>query len=78
MKKGNSKNRHFSKGINKCRKNNSNFRGHKERKTSSSNTQHDVKIFKWRHIGTIIQLADFLIDKVPLLAKWLFSLLGMG
>ncbi len=79
MKKGHSKNRHHSKGI--C--------SLKQRKARRSDTEkygtskkveqyHIKKKLYWKHFIEAIQLADFLIDKVPLLIKWMVNLLGMG
>lgn len=79
MKKGYSKNRHFSKGSSsKSRERTANRRIDKQRKFKTANSQLAKKDFKWSRIGTIIQLTDFLIDKVPQLVKWLFNSLGMG
>ena len=77
MKKGYSKNRHFTKGIN-SRKRLTKRKGRKHRTVENANVQLAEKNFKWSRIGTAIQLADFLIDKVPRLCKWLIYLLGMG
>lgn len=77
MKQGNSKNRHFSKGIN-SRKKLTNRKERKKRSVENANVQLAEKSFKWSRIGTAIQLADFLIDKMPRLCKWLVYLLGMG
>ena len=78
MKKGIIKNRHFSKGISKYRKRTAIRRVCKQREAKSANRQLAEMDFRWSRISTIIQLADFLIDKVPRLVKWLFYLLGMG
>ena len=77
MKKGHSKNRHFSKGIN-SRKKLANRKRCKHRTVKSVNAQLAEKSFKWDRIGIAIQFADFLIDKVPRLFKWLAYLFGMG
>lgn len=79
MKKGCSKSRHFSKGIN-SQKNFTNRKGCKCKKriVENANVQLAEKNFNWSRISTAIQLADFLIDKVPRLIKWLVNLLGMG
>ena len=77
MKKGYSKNRHFSKGIN-SRKRLTNRKGRKKRTIENTNVQLAEKKLKWSRIGIAIQLADFLIDKMPLFCKWLVHLLGMG
>lgn len=78
MKKGHSKNRHFSKGTNKNRRRTFNRRSSKQRKSQSTNAQLAERSFKWNRIGTIIQIADFLIDKAPLLFRRLLDFLGMG
>jgi len=77
MKKGQSKNRHFSKGKN-SQKRLSNRKGCNNKVAKSTNVKLAEKSFKWSRIGIAIQLADFLIDKVPRLCKWLVYLLGMG
>ena len=74
MKKGHSKNRHFSKG--KTSKKNSKVCKYKA--YTSSKEQLAEKNFKWSRIGTLIQLVDFLFDKMPRLCNWLVNLLGMG
>ena len=76
MKKGYSKNRHFSKGIN-SRKRLAKRKGCKHRSVENANVQLAEKNFKWSRIGTAIQLADFLIDNVPRFFNWLSYLLGM-
>ncbi len=76
MKKGYSKNRHFSKGINSQKKL-TNRKRCKKRIVENSNVQLAKKNFKLSCIGTAIQLADFLIDNVPRLIKWLIYLLGI-
>lgn len=79
MKKGNSKNRHFSKGNSlKNRKRLINRKGCMRCTVKSKNVQLAEKSLKWNRIGIAIQLADFLIDKIPLFCKWLVHLLGMG
>lgn len=77
MKKGNSKNRHFSKGINKFKKRKeSTCRKVSKRRTAKrTNLYLEEESLKWNRIGTAIQLADFLIDHVPRLVRWLFSLI---
>ena len=73
MKKGNSKNRHFSKGTNSLgyRKRLTNRKDCRSCAIKSTKAQLTEKDFKWSRLGTYIQLADFLIDKVPRLFKWL-------
>lgn len=61
MKKGYSKNRHYSKGIN-SQKRLTNCKERKKRTIEKANVQLAEKSFKWSRIGTAIQLADFLID----------------
>lgn len=78
MKRRNSKNRHFSKGVNKSHKRTIIHKGEKRKETNSSNAKLAVRSFKWSRMSTIIQFADFLIDQGPRLARWLFFLLGMG
>lgn len=79
MKKGHSKNRHFSKGKSlKSRKRLINRKSCKHSTIKSKNVQLAEKSFMWSRIGTTIQLADFIIDKVPRLIKWLVYCLGMG
>ena len=80
MKKGYSKNRHFSKGINrlKSQKRLTNRKGSKKRTIEKTNVQLAEKSLKWSRIACVIQLADFLIDRGPRLVEWLFYLLGMG
>lgn len=80
MKKGNSKNRHFSKGINrlKNRKKSTCRKVSKRRSAKRTNLRLAEESFRWSRIGTAIQLADFLIDNVPWLFKCLVNLLGMG
>lgn len=75
MKKGHSKNRQRSKG----------FSSLKQRRARSNTKKHGVvrKVeqnnFKkgafWKRLIEAIQLADFLIDKVSRLIKWLHELL---
>jgi hypothetical protein len=77
MKKGNSKNRHFSKGVNSHKKL-TNRKGSKHRTVKNPEVQLAEKNFNWSRISTVFQLADFLIDKEPRLCKWLIYLLGMG
>lgn len=77
MKKGHSKNRHFSKGINKCKRP-TYCRECKRRSVKSANVQLAEKNLKWSRISTAIQFADFLTDKLPQLFKWLVYFLWMG
>lgn len=78
MKKGNSKNRHCSKGNSlKSRKRLINRKGCLSTVTSEE-VQHAEKCSKWNIIATIIQLADFVIDKMPRLIEWLVCCIGMG
>lgn len=80
MKKRHSKNRHFSKGINsfKIRQRLTNRMQYNSKSVRSANLHLAEKSFRWSLIGTVIQLADFFIDKGPKVVKWLFYLLGMG
>jgi len=77
MKKRNSKNRHFSKGV-YSHKRLANRKESKNQTVTSAEVQLAEKKFKWSRVGIVIQLADFLIDKVPRIIKWLVYLLGMG
>lgn len=83
MKKGISRNRHRSKCT--CRRNNQ--RAHKEGRYHARNRRSHVnetslrltqKNFKWSRVAIIIQVIDFLTDKLPQIIKYLMSLLGMG
>ena len=76
MKKGHSKNRHFSKGNN-SRKRLINRKRCKNKVAKSANVPLAEKNFKLSCIGIAIQLADFLIDNIPRFFNWLSYLLGM-
>ena len=81
MKKGISKNHHHSKVVSKRKvKKVHNGIYVSIRHNIKSKTDHQliIKSFKWSRIGTIIQIADFFIDKLPRVIRFLMSLLGMG
>lgn len=78
MKKGYSKNRHFSNGNKNSCKRTANRGGSKRKTLQTANEQIAEKNFKWSRIGIVIQLINLLVDKVPRLIKWLFYLLEMG
>lgn len=79
MKKGYSKNRHFSKGTYSLKQKKSKDNNRKKYRT----TQNTIVIFLviksiWTNIDIAVHLIEFLIDKVPILFKWLLYLFGVG
>lgn len=82
MKKGISKNRHCSKRTFRWNSQRA-YKGcsHVDNRRShlnETNLQLTQKNFKWSRVATIIQIIDFLIDKLPKLINYMMSLLGMG
>lgn len=81
MKKGFSKNRHCSKytyrrRVQRTRKApDARNRQKHDRIKSLELTQ---KSFKWSRVATIIQIIDFLVDKLPRLINYIIIVLGMG
>ena len=81
MKKGISRNRHRSKctcwrRIQRTHKSHDarNIHNHE----SEKRLQLAQKDFKWSRFAIIIQVVDFLIDKLPRLINYMMFLLGMG
>lgn len=81
MKKGFSKNRHRSEYAYKRRTqrtHNSHYARNPHSHECKKKLQLAEKSFKWNCIATIIQVLDFLIDKLPRIIRYLILLLGMG
>jgi len=82
MKQRHSRYRHRSKCTNRQQVFKASKRNHVCNRCNNNANGTDLYIsqesLKWSRIGTAIQLADFLIDKVPRLCKLLIYLLGMG
>ena len=82
MKKGISKNRHCSKctfrrNSQRTYKGRSHVRNRRSY-VSETSLQLTRKNLKWSRVAIIIQVIEFLIDKLPRLINYMMSLLGMG
>lgn len=79
MKKGNSKKRHRSNGIRSFKKHKfSKFNNGGNRYSDANLKPHQFEemSFKWRRIEVVIQILDFLVDKLPRLFRIILNLFG--
>ena len=72
MKKGNKKNRHFSKGIHRLKNRNRDFIG-KESKLSAEKSRSE----QLAELSLFYQSVDFFIDRIPQLVKIWLNLFGI-